>query len=213
MTPGEHGTRQYRQTRRADATRDTRARLLAAARQVIIDSGYQRASLEAVASAAGVTRVTIYHQFGSKAELLQALADDLTTRGRAQRITKTADETDPTKALLDLVTEQCRFWAVDPALLRAVTAATASDATTSSLVDLRESWRRQALSTLIARLARAERIRDPYTTDTATGTLLALTSFAVVDSIASALHRSHRSVPALLIPMINGVVDLDPRDT
>jgi AcrR family transcriptional regulator len=43
-------------------------------------------SLESVAAAAGVTRLTVYKQFGSRGGLLEAVFDRLARAGRLERI-------------------------------------------------------------------------------------------------------------------------------
>lgn len=52
----------------------TREHLLAAAAQVFADRGYQRATLDEVAEAAGFTKGAVYSNFSSKEELFLALA-------------------------------------------------------------------------------------------------------------------------------------------
>lgn len=54
----------------------TRARLLAAARELFLDVGFARTSIEDVCAAAGYTRGAFYSNFGSKEELLLALFDE-----------------------------------------------------------------------------------------------------------------------------------------
>jgi len=54
---------------------DRRAVILAAAAEVFASAGYDRASVRAVASAAGITTPVLYDHFGSKAELFAALVE------------------------------------------------------------------------------------------------------------------------------------------
>ncbi|MDJ1135029.1 TetR/AcrR family transcriptional regulator [Streptomyces iconiensis] len=58
------------QTERSDATT---ARLLTAARRLFGADGYHATSIEAVASAAGVTKGAAYHHFRGKADLFRAV--------------------------------------------------------------------------------------------------------------------------------------------
>ena len=55
----------------------TRRRLLAAARELFGSRGYEATSIEAVLDLAGVTRGALYHHFAGKAELLDAVAEEL----------------------------------------------------------------------------------------------------------------------------------------
>jgi AcrR family transcriptional regulator len=60
---------------KGDKRARTRAALIEAAAEVIGEVGYERASLEAVARRAGMSRGAIYGNFRSKDELLLAFAD------------------------------------------------------------------------------------------------------------------------------------------
>jgi AcrR family transcriptional regulator len=49
--------------------------VLAAARELFLEQGYARTSMEVIAARAGITAQTVYNQFGAKAELLRAVLD------------------------------------------------------------------------------------------------------------------------------------------
>lgn len=51
--------------------------MLKAARELFVTSGFVQTTIDAIASAAGVSSQTVYGVFGSKASLLLALLDDL----------------------------------------------------------------------------------------------------------------------------------------
>jgi AcrR family transcriptional regulator len=52
-------------------------------------------SLDAVAKAAGVTRLTVYHQFGSRRGLLEAVFDEIARQGGLARIEEAMAMPDP----------------------------------------------------------------------------------------------------------------------
>ncbi|WP_316525306.1 TetR/AcrR family transcriptional regulator [Kitasatospora brasiliensis] len=62
----------------------TRARLLAAARELFLSAGFARTSIEDVCAAAGYTRGAFYSNFGGKEELLLTLFDDQAARRMAE---------------------------------------------------------------------------------------------------------------------------------
>src|SRR5664279_2413930 len=67
------------ETRRTQAERTaaTQARLLAAGRALFATDGYAAVSTQAIVDAAGVTRGALYHQFGDKAGLFDAVYEDV----------------------------------------------------------------------------------------------------------------------------------------
>jgi AcrR family transcriptional regulator len=60
---------------RAEQRRRTEARILDAASRVFVTAGYERATIRAVASAAGVDAGLVMHYFGSKQELFRRVID------------------------------------------------------------------------------------------------------------------------------------------
>src|ERR1700741_228726 len=60
---------------RAEQRQRTEARILDAATQVFFSAGYDRTTIRAVASAAGVDAGLVMHYFGSKQELYRRVID------------------------------------------------------------------------------------------------------------------------------------------
>jgi len=78
-----------RKRRRTQAERSeaTRGALMAAGRRLFAEHGYDEVSAEQIVRAAGVTRGALYHHFGGKAELLDAVYDQL-EREMTERIAR-----------------------------------------------------------------------------------------------------------------------------
>jgi AcrR family transcriptional regulator len=66
-----------RRRTQAERTEATRAALLAAGRDLFAERGYEAVAAEEIVAAAGVTRGALYHQFGGKRELLDAVYEEL----------------------------------------------------------------------------------------------------------------------------------------
>jgi len=105
--------RTYRLGRREDAVRRTRTAILSAARELLV-SGTPKLSAGAVAARAGVSRITVYNQFGSKAGLLRELAGGV-RRGVPP---PPAALDDPRDELRQRILESCSMWSSDAALFR-----------------------------------------------------------------------------------------------
>ena len=60
---------------RVEIVRDNREALLAAAQEMFERLGYHRASVDAIAEAAGLSKGAVYSQFGSKDELILAVIE------------------------------------------------------------------------------------------------------------------------------------------
>ncbi|MBV8841133.1 MAG: helix-turn-helix transcriptional regulator, partial [Alphaproteobacteria bacterium] len=74
--------RRYNSPGRDAAAAQTRERIVAAAAGILATAeGMPDFSLEAVAKAAGVTRLTVYNQFGSRRAVLEAVFDQVALRG------------------------------------------------------------------------------------------------------------------------------------
>ncbi|CAN7435273.1 TetR/AcrR family transcriptional regulator [Phyllobacterium sp. LjRoot231] len=63
--------------RRAQMMEETRAKLIRAARKAFAAKGYAGASMDDLTAEAGLTRGALYHNFGDKKGLLQAVIDQI----------------------------------------------------------------------------------------------------------------------------------------
>ena len=63
--------------RRAEMVEETRAKLIRAARKAFASKGYAAASMDELTAEAGLTRGALYHNFGDKKGLLQAVIDQI----------------------------------------------------------------------------------------------------------------------------------------
>jgi len=79
---------------RAEMIEDTRARLIASAREAFASQGYARTSMDDFTARAGLTRGALYHHFGDKKGLLAAVVAQLDNEmdTHLQRISDQAEE-------------------------------------------------------------------------------------------------------------------------
>jgi AcrR family transcriptional regulator len=86
------------QAERSDATRAT---LMAAARRLFTERGYEAVATEEIVRAAGVSRGALYHHFGGKSGLLDAVYEQLEAESteRVARIVLGSDLESPLEAM------------------------------------------------------------------------------------------------------------------
>src|SRR3954454_12798613 len=97
------------QVERRDATREA---LIAAARRLFTERGYENVGTEEVVRAAGVTRGALYHHYGDKASLLEAVYNRIEAESteRVARIVLDSDLHSPLEAMkagIEAFLEEC----------------------------------------------------------------------------------------------------------
>lgn len=111
--------RSYVSPARSAAAAETRERVIeAAARTLREGESMARFSLDTVAKAAGVTRLTVYNQFGSRRGLLEAVFDEIARHGGLHQLADAMAMADPRAALDRMVEIFCAFWSRDSAVAR-----------------------------------------------------------------------------------------------
>src|SRR3954454_13928087 len=85
----------------AERTEATRTALMGAARRLFTERGYEAVATEEIVRAAGVTRGALYHHFGGKAELLEAVYERLEAESteRVARVVLGSDLHSPLDAM------------------------------------------------------------------------------------------------------------------
>jgi AcrR family transcriptional regulator len=86
-------------TKRAARGRATREQLIEVATRLFAEQGYEDTSIEAVLTAAGVSRGALYHHFPGKDALFEAVVESVENRTMAALSKVVGDEPDPVAAL------------------------------------------------------------------------------------------------------------------
>ncbi len=189
--------RPYRLGQRQANTEQTRARILSAARELLMESrGFSGFSIDAVARQADVARMTIYHQFGSKIGLLEALFDSLASHGGMEQLAGAFQQADPLTALDEYIRVFGRFWSSDRLVTRRIRALAALDPDFEHAVRERDEWRRKGLRVIVGRLA--ERYGRPAASlEEAVDMLYTLISFECFDTLAGPARSPEEVSPAV----------------
>ncbi|MBV8580827.1 MAG: TetR/AcrR family transcriptional regulator [Candidatus Eremiobacteraeota bacterium] len=184
--------RPYKSTTRRAAADQTRARIIAAGRELLAaDDDVLVFSLDAVAKRAGVVRMTVYYQFASKAGLLEALFDDFAAHGGIAKMVPLAFEAagDAGAALDAFVTAFAAFYDSDRLGIRRVNALAMLDAEVGRALAARTVRRRNAAEVLLARIAAADPHALALAQPAAVELLDALTRFDLFDGLAGEERR------------------------
>jgi len=203
--------RPYRLGQRQAATEQTRARILTAARELLIASdGFSGFSIDAVAHKADVARMTVYHQFGSKIGLLEALSDSLAAHGGMEQLANAFRKPDALDALDEYITVFSRFWQSDRLVTRRLRALSALDLDFEQVVRARDERRREGLRVIIRRLVEKYGKPAPEAFDEIVNILFTLLSFETCDTLAGST-RSIEEISPVVQRLARAALDLDER--
>jgi AcrR family transcriptional regulator len=186
--------RRYRLGRRQGAVDKTRLAILNAARELVA-SGDADLSAGAVAMRAGVSRITVYNQFGSKAGLLRELAAEAHSRPGVEA----PEPSDPLDELRKRVADSCSIWASDAALFRRL-----------PRVGSFEPASRHDDKALAERLSAADRLRPGCSLKEAEDVIAAITTFTVFDRLHKDGRRSQGAVVEILMRLASTILDVPP---
>ena len=142
--------RAYSSPKRDAAAAQTRQKVLDTAVR-LLDEGPALMSMEAVAKAAGVTRLTVYKQFGSRRGLLEAVFDENGRRGGIRRIAEAMQNPNGAQGILAAIDILCEFWGAHPGFGKLHDAA-AVDPDFAEAINQRNERRRTVLITLLDRI-------------------------------------------------------------
>ncbi|HEU4996980.1 MAG TPA: TetR/AcrR family transcriptional regulator [Gemmatimonadaceae bacterium] len=199
--PYTHGERQ----RTVDAGRD---RILQAALELLQIDNIAAFSLDAVARRAGMTRMTVYNQFGSKAGLLEELFDLIVERGAFRDMPTVFTQSDAMAALEGFVAILGRFYTENRPVLTRMRTVAGTDPDFDEAMRQRHERRRHAIGALL------ERLRKQHKPVIAAAELLntvdVLLGFNTFDALAGPARTPSDVVP-LVQQMLRGVLGVEDK--
>lgn len=188
--------RPYRLGLRQGTIDEKRQKVIEAARALIMsDRAPALFSVDAVATAAGVARATIYNQFGSRAGLLEALYDDLARRGGMFELGEVFRIENPLDALGEFVRAFGHFWTIDRILIRRLHGLNTLDAEMAKADAARNDRRRQGLQKIVGRIKGKYDLPDDLPLAETIEILQTLTSFEFFDQLAGTTRTPEEVVP------------------
>jgi AcrR family transcriptional regulator len=173
---------------RAETTAATRRAIVEAARELLSTRDWRHFTLEAVAARAGVTRVTVYNQVGSKYGLLDAVLTELAARGGMDSLLTASRDLPPADAFDYAVGRTIRFWHTERAVLRPLFGLAAVDTRIAEELSRREGYR----------AAQFGRLTGYAAGDDPLSGIVAVTSFPAYDALGSVAADPARATAVIL---------------
>ncbi|GCE09772.1 TetR/AcrR family transcriptional regulator [Dictyobacter aurantiacus] len=199
--------RPYRLGQRQAATEQTRIRIIHACRELLMTKdGFTHFSMEMVAKQADVARMTVYHQFGSKTGLLEALCDSLAVNGGMEQMANVFCQSEPIEALKQYIIIFGRFWSADRLVTRRLRALADLDPEFEQVIRQRDERRRTGVRTLLARICEEYEQPSAETLENAGNVLCTLIGFETFDSLAGP-ERSPEDVTDLVYQLVLAALD------
>ena len=191
--------RAYTPVERQRSVEAGRARIVAAARELLEADDDEGFSIDAVARQAGVARMTVYNQFESKAGLLEALFDSLALNGPLAQIPEIIKQSDALAALDEYVAIFGQFWTINRRAHRRLRAAAVHDAELAAAMANRNERRRRGITELVRRLG--DRATPIVAEAELVTVLYVMLSFETFDAFAG-----DRRTPADVVPVVRQLV-------
>jgi AcrR family transcriptional regulator len=198
-------SRPYTSPKREAAAARTRQKLVRSAVRLLKSPDSLKAlSLESVAREAGVSRLTVYNQFGSRKGLLEAVFDDRAEQGGIHQLAQAMAHPDPHQGLVRLIEIFCHFWDFNRQIVTAVMGATVADPELRESILERDERRRGALTNLVGRM-QTHTLPAPVAADLV-DVLFMLTSFPVFAELAQR-GRDTAAACRLIQSLANAAID------
>jgi AcrR family transcriptional regulator len=185
-----------------------RERIVTAARDLLQLDNLSAFSLEAVAQRAGVTRMTVYNQFGSRAGLLAELFDLIIERGAFRDFPSAFTEKDVGVAFDVFVGILGRFYTENRPVMVRLAAAAGQDPDLDQAMRSRNERRKRAIETLVQKLRTTRGLA--VTPGELVHTLDVLLNFNTFDSMAGP-DRSPSDVVPHMRRLVRALLGLKPK--
>src|SRR5881227_1678627 len=124
----------YRARGRTTRSKETRARIMAATRELLDEGAFHDSTVEQVGERAGVSRATVYQHFPSRLDLVDAMCDTFGQNPALIRIRDSVELDDLGDAVRESIADSMRFWSSEDAVLQQLYGVSAVDPAAEALV-------------------------------------------------------------------------------
>lgn len=135
----------------------SRGRILDAAEKLILDGAFAQATVSELAEASGVSRATVFSQFGSKLGVLEALATRCAGGPQMEAIRAAVAIDDADTVLSALVAAVCEHWERQGHILLTLKAVAALEPGAIALLEDQRADQRECVRRVVTTLNRAGR--------------------------------------------------------
>jgi AcrR family transcriptional regulator len=201
--------RTYRLGKRADAVVETRKRIVAAARDLFVETDFHRVSVDEVAARAGVGRTTIFEQFESKSGLLKAVEQEVSDNAGVEELLVALSASEALEALRAAFERGAEVWERELHMFRTLYGLAVVDPEMKQVMAEKEGLRTQLCEQLARRLHAQGSLRVGCSARRARDVLMLLTSFESYETLRK-LRGSSASVARLLLEMAEQVLLTSP---
>ena len=198
--------RTYHQGQRAAAVEITRARIIAAAQELLLGGQAMSVSMEEVARRAGVSRQTVYQHFRSRSDLYVAMLNQVLEGAEVKGFVSAIQVQDPLVAFRRGIAGACRLWASRREAFKQITVLCEIDAGVAELNQRREELRSGYIEFVIQRLDAAGLLRPDMTPDDAILAVEVATRFASFDYLYTARKLSLAKITTLLTAVLERAI-------
>jgi AcrR family transcriptional regulator len=194
-------------------SRRTRATVLAAARRLLEEGGFEALTMAAVADRAGVTRRAVYLHFASRAELVAGLFDHVAEQeGLEDSLRRVWDAPDAAGALGEWAKHLARYHTRLLAVDRAVERVRRVDEDAARHRDRVVKAKRSSCRRLARRLEQEGVLAAPWTVAAAGDMLFALASSDVVEGLTVDCGWSRRKLADRLALLLRSTFLVQSRE-
>lgn len=167
----------YRGRGRQQRSRDTRARIMGAVRELLAEGEFHQATVEQVAERAGVSRATLYQHFRSRLELVDEMCDAFDANPALLALRESVTDEDPAAALDETIGHCVEFWSSEDPVLSQLYGVAAIDEAAADLVERQRSDRHGEMTRLARHMRKAGVVRRDVSERQALVMLMLLTSY------------------------------------
>lgn len=173
----------HKASKRAAKVAETRSRILAALRRMLLTDGIDRVNISSLIKHAGVARSTVHYQFHSREGLMEEVFREALTAAEVDWMHPARDVADPGEAVETMVVQACRAWAADQMLFRRFMALAVIDEDARRAAYVLDQDRQRGIDELVRRLTDAQQPALEATPKRARTILSLATSFWTFDRV------------------------------